>query len=165
MEVEVKCVSSTSGLNCWWISKWRCCLCIQSSEERLRVETPIWEALAWDGLSGQVFGWGKSRFIHPRTPPWDDPKSSSEIFSGRFPDVSVWRSWVTHFFQKRLPARLLSGLTVSATEGRGVVGGEFSTVHLPFLTSPGPRGHFVPQVLASIFCLAPQVGVSMHLEL
>lgn len=79
--------------------------------------------------------------------------------------MSVWRSWVTHFFQKRLPAPLPLGLNVSATEGRGVVGGEFSTAHLLFLISPDPRRHFVPQVLASVFCPAPQVGVSLHLQL
>lgn len=88
---------------------------------------------------------GREQFIHPRTPPWDDPKSSSGIFSGRFSDVSMWRSWVTHFFQKRLPASLPSGLNVSTTEGRGVVGGDFTIAHLPFLTSLALRGILCPR--------------------
>lgn len=49
LEVEIKYVSSTSGLTCQWVSKWTCRVCIHSSGERLMVATPIWEPLAWGG--------------------------------------------------------------------------------------------------------------------
>lgn len=87
-------------------SKWRCWVWIQSSGERSRVETLFWELLAWGDIKARSWT-GREQAC----PPMDSALTWSQVkapgfSSARFPNVSIWRSWVTYFFQKDSSALL-----------------------------------------------------------